>query len=87
MKRVCALLLCAALSVPPAFAVSDTQWPAWAEQALSWGQDVSISQEFLRAPEKTVTRGEAAQLLYEAAGRKFRGPVPFLTYRTPMPTR
>ena len=69
MKRVCALLLCAALSVTPAFAVSDTQWPAWAEQALSWGQDVSISQEFLRAPEKTVTRGEAAQLLYEAAGR------------------
>ena len=69
MKRVCALLLCAALSVTPAFAVSDTQWPAWAEQALSWGQDLSISQEFLRAPEKTVTRGEAAQLLYEAAGR------------------
>lgn len=69
MKRVCALLLCLALMVPPAVAGAERVWPAWAEDALSWGQDQGISQTFLNAPEETVTRGETAQLLYEAAGR------------------
>ena len=69
MRRMCALLLCLSLMVPPAVAVTENVWPAWAEDALSWGQDQGISQGFLNAPEAAVTRGEAAQLLYQAAGR------------------
>ncbi len=69
MKRVCALLLCVALAVPAAAAVPAASWPAWAEEALSWGQEESISREFLSAPGEVVTRGMAAQLLYDAAGQ------------------
>ena len=68
MKRICALLLCGALLFPQVAGAADA-WPAWAEEALSWGREASISQEFLSEPEETVTRGMAAQLLYEAAGR------------------
>ena len=66
---MCAFLLCGALMMPPAFAASEGAWPAWAEEALSWGQNAAISQDFLTAPAETVSRGMAAQLLYEAAGR------------------
>ena len=69
MKRICSVLLCLALLSPPALAASEGSWPAWAEPALSWGQDKSIGSEFLSAPAAVVTRGAAAQLLYEAAGR------------------
>lgn len=69
MKRICALLLCSALLIPQASAAAAGSWPAWAEEALSWGREASISQEFLSEPEETVTRGMAAQLLYEAAGK------------------
>ena len=68
MKRICALLLCGALLFPQGAGAADA-WPAWAEEALSWGREASISQEFLSEPEETVTRGMAAQLLYEAAGK------------------
>ena len=68
MKRICALLLCGALLFPQGAGAADA-WPAWAEEALSWGREASISQEFLSQPEQTVTRGMAAQLLYEAAGK------------------
>ena len=61
-------MLCGALMMPPAFAASEGVWPAWAEEALSWGQEAAISQDFLTAPAETVSRGMAAQLLYEAAG-------------------
>ena len=69
MKRVCALLICLSLAMPSAFAAEEGTWPDWAQEAMSWGQSLSISQEFLNAPEEVVTRGAAAQLLYEAAGR------------------
>ena len=69
MKRVCALLICLSLAMPSAFAAGEGTWPDWAQEAMSWGQSLSISQEFLNAPEEVVTRGAAAQLLYEAAGR------------------
>ena len=69
MKRICALLLCGALLIPQVSAAAAGSWPAWAEEALNWGREASISQEFLSEPEETVTRGMAAQLLYEAAGR------------------
>ena len=68
MKRICALLLCGALLFPQGAGAADA-WPAWAEEALSWGREASISQEFLSQPEETVTRGMAARLLYEAAGK------------------
>ena len=68
MKRICALLLCGALLFPQGVGAADA-WPSWAEEALSWGREVSISQEFLSQPEETVTRGMAARLLYEAAGK------------------
>ncbi|HJA37340.1 MAG TPA: M20/M25/M40 family metallo-hydrolase [Firmicutes bacterium] len=68
MKRICALLLCLSL-VSPAVAGAPAAWPDWAREALGWGQEMSISGEFLNAPAEDVTRGMAAQLLYEAAGR------------------
>ncbi len=69
MKRICALLLCGALLIPQVSAAAAGSWPAWAEEALNWGREASISQEFLSEPEETVTRGMAAQLRYEAAGK------------------
>ena len=69
MKRLFALLLCGALMVPPGLAAPAADWPQWAEEALSWGREASISRDLLAVPGKTVTRGMAAQLLYEAAGR------------------
>lgn len=79
MKRVCAVLLCGALLLPPAaFAASEEEWPAWGAAALEWGQERAVSEEFLSAPEEIVTRGAAAQLLYEAAGRpQVSGACPF----------
>ena len=55
MKRVCALALCLALLTPAALAAPSDDWPAWAEDALAWGRERSVSQEFLNAPEETVT--------------------------------
>ena len=59
MKRICALLLCGALLFPQGAGAADA-WPAWAEEALSWGREASISQEFLSQPEETVTRSQWA---------------------------
>ena len=42
MKRICALLLCGALLFPQGAGAVDA-WPAWAEEALSWGREASIS--------------------------------------------
>ena len=69
MKQVFALLLCLAILSPSALAASPDHWPAWAEEALSWGQEESVSQELLSTPDAAVTREMAAQLLYESAGR------------------
>lgn len=69
MRKLCALLLCTALLIPSALAAPNaTAWPQWAEEALAWGQEREISGEFLSVPAETVSRGMAAQLLYEAAG-------------------
>ena len=69
MKRLCALALCFALIIPQALAVGTADWPAWGQEALDWAREVSISEAYLSAPGQTVTRADAAQLLYEAAGR------------------
>lgn len=48
---------------------SAAAWPAWAQDARDWAQSLSFSEDMLDTPEAAVTRGQAAQLLYEAAGR------------------
>ena len=69
MKRLCALALCLVLMLPPALAASEPVWPRWAEDSLAWGREQNVGQGLLDSPEDTVTRGMAAQLLYETAGR------------------
>ncbi len=64
-KLVCMLLSAALLSGT----ASAAAWPQWAEDARSWAEQLSFSEGLLQAPEVAVTRGQAAQLLYEAAGR------------------
>ena len=64
-KLVCMLLSAALLSGT----ASAAAWPAWAQDARDWAQSLSFSEDMLDTPEATVTRGQAAQLLYEAAGR------------------
>ena len=69
MRKLCALLLCTALLIPSAQAApAVAAWPQWAEEALAWGQEREISGVFLSVSTETVSRGMAAQLLYEAAG-------------------
>ncbi len=65
MKRLLSIVLCVALLVTCSQAAG---WSEWAEGALEWGQDASISEKLLENPDATVTRAVAAQLLYEAAG-------------------
>ena len=48
-------------------------WPAWGQSALQWAQERQLSEEFLSNPDAVVTRGQSAQLLYEAAGRPESG--------------
>ena len=48
-------------------------WPAWGQSALQWAQERQLSEEFLSTPDAVVTRGQSAQLLYEAAGRPESG--------------
>ena len=78
MKRLCALLLCGILLIPQLSAPAAAFWPTRADEAVAWGEEMSISQEFLDQPGAVVTRGMAAQLLYEAAGRpEVSGTCPF----------
>ena len=65
MKRLCALLLCGILLIPQLSAPAAAFWPTRADEAVAWGEEMSISQEFLDQPGAVVTRGMAAQLLYE----------------------
>ncbi len=44
-------------------------WPSWAEPAEIWAEQKQLSTTFLEQPLTTVTRGQAAQMFYEAAGR------------------
>ena len=63
-------LVCAALSAALLCGTaSAAAWPQWAQDARDWAAQREISEALLAAPEAAVTRGQAAQLLYEAAGR------------------
>lgn len=66
MKRIFIFLLGAMLLTASAGAAV---WPAWGNDALIWAQQASIDKTFLDAPDAYVTRGMAARLMYEAAGR------------------
>ena len=55
-------------------------WPDWAASAEDWAEQNGLSDTFLDHPGMTVTRGQTAQMLYEAAGSPavsaiFRSPI------------
>ena len=78
MKRACALLLCLALLSPQVLAVSGGTWPGWAADARDWGEAAGIHEALLAGPEAAVSRGMAARLLHDAAGRPAASaPCPF----------
>ena len=64
-KRFVIFMLCAALLTGTAAAAA---WPDWAEPVEAWAQRVGLDAAWLETPSMTITRGQAAQLLYEAAG-------------------
>ena len=64
-KKLAALGLCAALLTG---SVTAAAWPAWAESARTWAEEKRISESLLEEPLAVVTRGQAAQMLYQAAG-------------------
>lgn len=67
MKRIFAsAVLCSAMLISTANAVA---WPNWAQNAKEWAESLSFDSAIFDAPEADVTRGQAAKLLYEAAGR------------------
>lgn len=53
-------------------------WPSWTGGARDWAAEQGVSDNLLDAPSQTLTRGQTAQLLYEAAGSPaVRDNVPF----------
>lgn len=66
-KKLAAAALCAALLTVSAYAAAD--WPDWASQAEDWAVEKEFSPVFLDSPHAEVSRGQAAQLIYEAVGR------------------
>ena len=66
MKKVISLLLILTWLVVP---VSAVEWPQWADSSLQWAQERELDDAFLEAPEMVVSREQAAELFYEAAGR------------------
>ena len=49
-------------------AASAAAWPQWADSARIWAEQNGLSDVFLQSPDMLVTRGQTAQMLYEAAG-------------------
>lgn len=75
-KRLISLALGVTLLTGTAGAVS---WPQWAEQAEQWAEQKGLSETFTAQPFLNVTRGSAAQMIYEAAGRPYvSGEIPFV---------
>ena len=67
MKKILtAIILCAAVTASHA---SAAVWPQWADDAKVWAEQHNICDVFLQTPHKAMTRGQTAQLLYEAAGK------------------
>ena len=65
-RRLFSVILCAAMLSTSAYAAN---WPDWAQNAKAWAEQNSLSSAFLEEPEQAMTRGQIAQLFYEAAGR------------------
>ena len=72
-KLVSMALICACMAV----SASAAAWPGWALPAQDWAQQHGLDAAFLAAPLQPLTRGQTAQLLYEAAGQ------PAVTAETP----
>lgn len=64
-KIIVFLALCSILFTGMASAAS---WPEWAGQAEVWAEQNNLSETFTENPFQPVTRGQTAQILYEAAG-------------------
>ena len=65
-RRLFSVILCAAMLSTSAYAAN---WPDWAQNAKAWAEQNGLSSAFLEEPEQAMTRGQTAQLFYEAAGR------------------
>lgn len=65
-KAIAIIVLCAVLLSCTAAADS---WPEWAEPVKDWAIEEGIGEAFISAPYMQVSRAQAAQLLYEAAGK------------------
>lgn len=75
MRKLVAGMLALLMLLSSAAAVD---WPSWADDAREWAVDEGISDSFLSAPSMALTRGQTAQLLYEAAGSPaVSGAMPF----------
>lgn len=73
-KKMLAAVLCAALLAGSAAAA----WPDWAQDAEAWAQQHALGEGFMQAPSMALTRGQTAQLLYEAARQPaVSAPCPF----------
>lgn len=59
-------VLCAAVLAGSAAAAA---WPDWAQDAEDWARQHALGESFMQAPSAKLTRGQTAQLLYEAAGQ------------------
>ena len=84
LKKLTALFLSVLLLTSTA---SAGLWPDWAAPAEDWAEQIGLSDTFLDHPGMTVTRGQAAQMLYEAeqvvpqSPPRFRSPIS----RKPLP--
>lgn len=65
MKKLIACCLACTMLIGGAAAAG---WPSWAADARDWAVEQGIDESFLSAPSAELTRGQTAQLLYEAAG-------------------
>lgn len=66
-KKLVPFILCILLLIPGTAAAAS--WPSWAASAETWAIQKGLSETFTEAPSMAVTRGQIAQILYEAAGR------------------
>ena len=65
-KAIAIIVLCAVLLSCTAAADS---WPEWSEPIKDWAIEEGIGEAFISEPYMQVSRAQAAQLLYEAAGK------------------
>ncbi len=76
MKKIISFTLCALMLTGFASAAA---WPQWALSAKIWAQQNGMSEQFVDEPMDRVTRGQIAQMMYEAAGKpEVASEIPFV---------